>query len=280
VEGWSCGDDDGDAGSVTTHRGRRRSTDTQPDAAVVGSSGAETRPAFYAAKPGPLRDWWTLLHPPYTAWHLAYVVIGASLAPEVRLGRMLPTLGAFFLAVGLAAHAFDELQGRPLRTSIPRWALIAACTIGLAGAITLGALGVAVVGPVLIPFIVVGPLLVVAYNGELFGGFVHTDLGFALCWGAFPLLTAYVAQAETLSAGAVVAAGAATSLSVAQRALSTPARTLRRKVVDVEGVAVRADGSSTPIDRQALLAPLERGLRAMAWSVVLFAAALAVARLT
>ena len=32
---------------------------------------AESRPAFYAAAPGGWRDWWTLLHPPYTAWHLA-----------------------------------------------------------------------------------------------------------------------------------------------------------------------------------------------------------------
>ncbi len=27
-------------------------------------------PAFYAAGTGGWRDWWTLLHPPYTAWHL------------------------------------------------------------------------------------------------------------------------------------------------------------------------------------------------------------------
>ena len=79
----------------------------------------KSRPAYYAAGPGRWRDWWTLLHPPFTAWHLAYVVLGAAIAPEVRLNRLLAAVGAFFLAVGVAAHALDEWQGRPLRTSIP-----------------------------------------------------------------------------------------------------------------------------------------------------------------
>lgn len=241
--------------------------------------GEEPRPAFYAAGSGRWREWWTLLHPPYTAWHLAYVVIGACLAPAVATSRLLATLLGFFLAVGVAAHAYDELQGRPLRTRIPRWALIAACAVGLSGAVALGVVGVLRVGPSLVPFVVVGPLLVVAYNAELFGGVVHTDLGFALCWGAFPLLTAYVAQAETCSLGAVLAAGGATALSLAQRRLSTPARRLRRHVADAHGVVEMRDGSEVAIDRQQLLRPLERALAAMAWSIVLLAAGLAVTRL-
>jgi len=83
------------------------------------------RPAYYAARPGRWRDWWTLLHPPYTGWHLSYAVIGAALAPRVQVSYLIATVLAFFLAVGLAAHALDELQGRPLRTAIPSGALIA-----------------------------------------------------------------------------------------------------------------------------------------------------------
>ena len=79
----------------------------------------EGRPAFYAARAGGWRDWWTLLHPPYTAWHLAYVVIGACLAPTVNLTRLVATLLAFFFAVGLAAHSLDELNGRPLGNPHP-----------------------------------------------------------------------------------------------------------------------------------------------------------------
>ena len=241
--------------------------------------GDRTRPAFYAARPGRLRDWWTLLHPPYTAWHLSYVVVGACLAPVVALNSLLATLTAFFLAVGVAAHAYDELQGRPLRTGIPNWALLTACVAGLTGALTLGIFGVLEVGVVLVPFIIVGPLLVLAYNADLFGGVFHTDLGFALSWGAFPVLTAYVAQAAALSWSAALAACGATALSLAQRSLSTPARLLRRRVVDVQGAVVLGDGSESPIDRNGLLAPLERGLRTLTWASVLLAAALAIFRL-
>jgi hypothetical protein len=241
--------------------------------------GTAARPAFYAARPGRWRDWWTLLHPPYTAWHLSYVVIGASLAPRVTLVPLLAALIAFFLAVGLAAHALDEYHGRPLRTEIPGSVLLAVAGLGLAGAVALGVAGTLRVGWALIPFMLVGPLLVVAYNAELFGGIVHTDAGFAAAWGAFPLLTAYVAQTGRLSAGSLLAAGAAFGLSAAQRSLSTPARLLRRRATGVTGNVTLADGQVLALDAGRLLEPLERALRAMSWSVVLLAAALAVARL-
>jgi len=242
--------------------------------------GAPARPAFYAARGGRRRDWWTLLHPPYTAWHLSYVVIGACLAPVVSVSRLLATLLAFFLAVGIAAHALDELHGRPLRTAIPAGALVAAAVVGLAGALALGVVGVMRVGWVLVPFLVVGPILVVAYNAELFGGIVHTDLGFALAWGAFPVLTAYVAQAATLRPAGVLGALFAVAASSAQRSLSTPARALRRRARSVEGTVTDADGTRRALDAPALLAPLERALRALSWGMVALAAALAVARLT
>jgi hypothetical protein len=245
----------------------------------VDDSSAVTRPAYYAARPGRWRDWWTLLHPPYTAWHLSYVVIGASLAPHVALAPLLAALAAFFLAVGLAAHALDEFNGRPLQTQISSPLLLAVTGLGLAGAVALGVYGTLRVGWVLLPFLLVGPLLVVAYNAELFGGFMHTDAGFAAAWGAFPLLTSYVAQTGTLSAGSVLAAGAAFGLSAAQRSLSTPARLLRRRATDVSGRITLADGDAVVIDAKLLLAPLERALRALSWSVVLLAAGLAVARL-
>ena len=241
---------------------------------------AGARPAYYAASPGGWRDWWTLLHPPYTAWHLSYVVIGACLAPQVSLAPLLATLVAFFLAVGLAAHALDELNGRPLQTRIPAPTLVAVTVAGLAGAVAFGVAGVARVGWVLLPFMIVGPALVIAYNAELFGGIIHTDLGFAAAWGAFPVLTAYTAETGRVAVAPVLAALAALAMSAAQRRLSTPARTLRRRSVQVEGNVTLADGQVVALDQVALLAPLEGALRAMSWGLVLFAAGLALARLT
>lgn len=238
-----------------------------------------TQAAFYAARPGGWRDWWNLLHPPYTAWHLSYVVIGAALAPHVDVTRLVATLIAFFLAVGIAAHAFDELRGRPLGTRIPASVLVAVSAAALAGAVALGIAGLSRVGWPLLPFLVLGPLLVVTYNLEWFGGLVHTDFGFAAAWGAFPVLTAYVAQTDRLSAGAVLAALFALALSAAQRRLSTPARLVRRQATRIEGHVTLRDGRVIPIDERALLAPLEVTLRALSWATVLLATSLAVTRL-
>ncbi len=237
------------------------------------------KPAFYAAGPGRWRDWWTLLHPPFTAWHLSYVVLGAMIAPVVHLNRLLAALGAFFLAVGLSAHALDELHGRPLRTKIAAPVLMAVTVGGLAGAVALGAWGITQVGWILLPFMIIGPLLVVGYNAELFGGVIHTDLGFAAAWGAFPALTGYVAEAGKLAVAPVLMAGAALAMSAAQRHLSTPARTLRRRTADVTGEITLQTGERLAIDSRRLLEPLERALRSLSWGMVFLAAALAVARL-
>ena len=237
------------------------------------------RPAFYAARPGGWRDWWTLLHPPYTAWHLSYVVIGATVAPHTDGGRLAVTLLAFFLAVGIAAHALDELHGRPLGTRIPRSILVAVSTAGLLGAVLCGFAGIAIVGWGLLVFIIVGPVLVLGYNLELFNGWIHTDIGFAVAWGSFPVLVSYYVQAERLGVAAVLAALAAFGLSLAQRSLSTPARTLRRHVTVVSGSASRNDGTVLELNARTLLAPLEHALAAMSWAIVALALALAYARM-
>ncbi|MGZ6300391.1 MAG: hypothetical protein ACXWMN_07880 [Candidatus Limnocylindria bacterium] len=237
-------------------------------------------PAYYAAHTaGWRRDAWTLLHPPYTAWHLSYVLIGASLAPHVSLPRLAATLLAFFLAVGISAHALDELHGRPLRTRVPSAVLWGAAIIGLAGAVGLGIAGLTVVGIGLVPFIAAGVLFVFAYNLELVGGRLHGDFWFALSWGAFPVVTSFFAQTGRLSVAAFAVAAAAYALSYGQRLLSTPARTLRRNTTSVRGTMTMNDGSQSEVDAKAMLVPLEGALRAFSWALVVLSVGLLLARL-
>src|ERR1700674_4068637 len=237
-------------------------------------------PAYYAARTtGWRRDVWALLHPPYTPWHLSYVLIGASLAPTVSVVRLVATVLAFFLAVGVAAHALDELRGRPLQTELPAGVLWAAALIGLVGAVALGIAGVFVVGPWLLPFIAMGVFFVFAYNLELLRGKVHGDFWFALSWGAFPVLTAYFAQTGRISIVALAAAVAGYALSYAQRMLSTPARLLRRRSRSVTGELTLADGSQVLLDRPTLLRPLERALAASSWGIVALALGMVASRL-
>ena len=192
---------------------------------------------------------------------------------------LVETALAFFLAMGLAAHALDELHGRPLRTRIPTACWWAIAVVGLAGAVALGVDGAVEVSPWIWAFIAAGGFLVVAYNLELFGGLFHTDLGFALAWGAFPALTACFAQTATIRAEAVCRGGACAALSAAQRALSTPVRRLRRHVATVTGEVVTDEGAREPIDAASLRAAPEGALRWLSVAVPLFAAALLVARI-
>ena len=239
-----------------------------------------SRPAFYALAPGGWRDYVTLLHPPYTAWHLSYVAIGAALTPAFAWDRLLATAAAFFLAVGIGAHALDELNGRPLNTRIPERVLVALAVVSIAGAIALGILGAFTMTPWIAAFVVAGGFIVVAYNLELLGGRFHGDLWFALAWGAFPLVTAYFAAAEQLDAVAAAGAVFAFLLSRAQRFLSTPVRDIRRRVARVEGRIDRADGTSEPITDQLLVRGNEAALRALALASVALAAALVIMRAT
>jgi hypothetical protein len=240
----------------------------------------ELAPAYYSTRAtGWRRDVWAVLHPPYTAWHLSYVLVGAGLVPVLDVKRLLATFVAFFLAVGISAHSLDELRGRPLRTEISSTVLWVAAIAGLAGAVGLGFLGVFVVGIGLLPFIAAGVLFVFAYNLELLGGRLHGDFWFALSWGAFPVLTAYFAEAGRLTLGALLVAGAAYALSYGQRALSTPARLVRRRAQSVSGTMTMGDGSRVDIDESTLLSPLEVALRAFSWGVVLLGLGLVASRL-
>jgi hypothetical protein len=241
---------------------------------------AEPRPAFYALASGGWRDYVTLLHVPYTLWHLSYVAIGAALAPNFEAQRLVAALVAFFLGLGVGAHALDELQGRPLQTRIGTGTLVALAAVSIAGAAGIGVFASLVWTPWLLPFVAFGAFMVYAYNLELFGGRFHSHLWFALSWGAFPLLAGYLVTAERLSVEAVLAATFAGFLSFAQRHLSTPVRMVRRKVQSVSGTVVFKDGTEEAIDAETLRAVPEQALQAMAVAVVALAASLVVLRLT
>jgi hypothetical protein len=227
------------------------------------------KPAFYALRPGGWRDYVTLLHWPYTLWNLSYVAIGAALAPHWLPLRLAAGLVAFFLGLGIAAHAFDELHGRPLRTQIPETVLWALAALSLAGAVAIGVAAAIAWTPWLLAFVAFGGFIVVAYNLELFGGRFHGDWWLAVSWGATPILAAYLAAAEELTWEALLTAAFGVLLIVAQRRLSTPIRAVRRRMPEVEDAA-----------RAALISGAEDALQAMAAAVVCLALALVILRAT
>ncbi len=242
-------------------------------------SATPERPAFYAIGGGRMGDVLTLLHPPYTAWHLSYFAIGAATAPRLYADRLLWGLVAFALAVGVSAHALDELHDRPLGTGLSDRTLLGLAVAGLLGALAIGVAGVLTISVWLAPLVLAGALFVPAYNLELIGGRLHSDLAFALGWGAFPAFTGYFVNAEQVALPGLLIAAGCMAMSVAQRRLSAPARELRRRTRSVSGVLELSDGSAEPLSLAGMLAPLDGALAALSLAMVVTACALVAARL-
>jgi hypothetical protein len=246
--------------------------------AKVPVAGPAASPAVYALRPGAWRDYITLLHPPYTVWHLSYVVLGAGLAPTIRYGRLGASLLAFFLALGLGAHALDELHGHPLQTRISDRVLCAIAVTALAGAVALGVAGAVLVSPWLLAFVAFGAMIAPAYSLEWFHGRLHSDLWFAIAWGAFPFLTAYWIAAEHFAPTAGVGVVAVLLLSLAQRTLSKRVRDLRRRAHVVTGQVIYASGETREIDRAWAISADESALMLLSAVSALLSIAVLVAR--
>jgi len=237
-------------------------------------------PAFYAL-PGTKgwQDYLNLLHVPYTLWHLSYVVLGAAIAPTVHLDRLLGTLLAFFLAVGISSHALDELNDRPLGTKIPQAVLVSVAAVSLAGAVALGIVAGILETRWMFAFVAFGGFIVVSYNLGLWHNRFHTDLWFAFSWGAFPVLTAYWVNALRFDVAVVLLAVGCFLLTLVQRTLSTPVRTIRRKALSVEGYIDLANGERLNLDRERIISVPERALVLLGAAIVALAAGLLVFRL-
>jgi hypothetical protein len=234
--------------------------------------------AFYARQGSSRADFWTLLHPPYTAWNISYVVVGSTLAPTVNWLVLTIILASFFCGTGIAAHALDELNGHPLKTGFSDKSLKLMSTVSLFVAFILSTLASLLTTPWLLVFYGAGAFLVLAYNLEWWHGLIHTDLGFALSWGAFPVIVGYWSQTGHFSLAALVAASAATLLSLAQRSLSTQARFVRRKTSSGSALFHTADNHDIKWDRQKILSTWEKPLRLLSWSVILLAISLLVTK--
>lgn len=254
-------------------------TRERPVAPAEHVSPVRARPAFYALGGGRVGDALTLLHPPYTAWHLSYFALGAAVAPTLHVNRLLWGLAAFALAVGVSAHAFDELHGRPLGTSFATRTLVGLASAALAGAVAIGVAGVLTVSVWLVLLVAVGAVFLPAYNLELAGGRFHSDLWFALGWGGFPAFTGYFVNAEQVALPGLAMAAGCTAMSVAQRRLSSPARELRRRTAAVNGTRTLRDGSTEPLTLSGVLAPLDGALAALSLAMVLTACAVVASRL-
>ena len=232
-------------------------------------------PAFYVME-GEERwkGYINLLHIPYTLWALSFIVMGASLAPILHWDRLAGTLAAFFMAVGLCCHCLDELNGRPLGTRIPTWALWTLAVVSMSGAVALGVTAILTIAISLTPFVVFGVFFAVAYNLELWHGRFHSDVWYAFGWGAFPAFTAYWANHSFVTLESIFIALGCFGLALVQRTLSSYARNFRRNVNSIHGYAVMINGERSLLDKRGMVSSAERCLQILTVTVVIFALAL------
>ena len=234
------------------------------------------KPAWYLiSSDRTWKKWVNLLHWPYTLWFLAYIVLGASLAPDLNWSVLGLTLLAFFLGMGITAHAVDLLQGDPLRLGIPRiqlWvvaiaALILSVAIGIQQIIT-GAVPEAT-----LVFIPIGILLALGYGLEWKG--LHGDIQFALYWAVFPIIVSQVAQINRIEPTLIpmMIFGYLTARS--QRSLSTRVRFLRRKVISA---SVRLEQVNAPSQKNLdwLISSDEQALAFLSFAIPIIAITLLV----
>jgi hypothetical protein len=197
----------------------------------------------------------------------------------VNWERLGAAVVAFALAVGIGAHALDELRGRPLGTSIPASVLVGLAAVSITAACAIGIVGAFTFEPWVAALVPIGLFLVLAYNLELLGGRFHSDLWFGLAWGGFPVVCGYAAVAGSLELAPLLAAAFAVLFSLAQRALSNRVRSIRRDVGAVHGELELRDGSHSRLDTDWLIDAEEQGLRLLAAASVVLAAALVAFRL-
>jgi lysylphosphatidylglycerol synthetase-like protein (DUF2156 family) len=258
----------------------RRGPDRLGPAAVTRRAmpvqGGEAQPAFYAHIGSPWGDLFSLLHPPYTAWHLSYVVYGAAVASEFDLLHLAGALVAFLFGTGIAAHALDELHGHPMGTQFGDSVLLTLGVGGLMASLVVAVLGALVISPWTLAWATAGAFLAMGYTLE-WHHLLHTDLTFGLAWGAFPVLVGYWAQTEQLSIAAILIALAATLLSLAQRALSKSARYVRRNAL-AASLQAETDVGVEQWPRDRLLATWEWPLRLLSAATVTLAVGLIVSR--
>jgi hypothetical protein len=233
------------------------------------------KPAWYIVPShGPFADFLNLLHPPYTLWHLSYVIIGIGLAPVIHLDRSVAVLAAFFLGLGIGAHALDETMGNPLKTRLSKRELYFIGFLSLGIAVAIGTYYMVMLSLLLLPIILAETFFALAYNLEVFHKKFHNTLVFSLSWGALPFITGYFVNALSLSVGAVLASVAIGLLTYTQRTLSLQARSVRRNLDSPIKALKLENGEEIQVSTTDLISPAEKSLQALTLTIFIFAVAL------
>ena len=217
---------------------------------------------------------------------LSYVLIGAVLAPVIYSDRVGITLLAYFLGLGLSAHALNELHAAHWTGKLGRMELTVVFVLPLVGALALGVYGMlklfsvseSVFAPVaLMIFVIVETFFLFAYNTDAFNGRFHSDLWFAFSWAALPTLISYYVNALTITPEALLVSLAMAATAGIEINLSRWCKDFRRRSSLTE--LQFADGTHQSMSTVELVARPEKALKLIVVAVDAIAIGLIIYRL-
>ncbi len=223
---------------------------------------------WFVPRFGPLkfRAFIGMLFLPYTGMCISFTIIGSMLSESIAWDRVLSIFIIYFLALGVSAHAADNLGSKKIKpwgNYFSTFELRLMVIGGLSVSYILGIYYIITFVPLLLIIAIIEGFFLFAYNFELFNGLFHNNFWFAVSWGALPLLAGFVIQTNSISVLSLISSMMAFLVAYIEIRISRKYKELKRKPQDVVDCNVEK---------------LERSLKVISLLTISFAVLLTVCR--
>lgn len=223
---------------------------------------------WFVPRFGPLkfRAFIGMLFLPYTGMCISFTIIGSMLSESIAWDRVLSIFIIYFLALGVSAHAADNLGSKKIKpwgNFFSTFELRLMVIGGLSVSYILGIYYIITFAPLLLIIAIIEGFFLFAYNFELFNGLFHNNFWFAVSWGGLPLLAGFVIQTNSISVLSLISSIMAFLLAYTEIRISRKYKELKRKPQDVVDYKVEK---------------LERSLKVISLITISFAVLLTVCR--
>jgi hypothetical protein len=223
---------------------------------------------WFVPRFGPLkfRAFIGMLFLPYTGMCISFTIIGSMLSESIAWDRVLSIFIIYFLALGVSAHAADNLGSKKIKpwgNFFSIFELRLMVIGGLSVSYILGIYYIITFVPLLLIIAIIEGFFLFAYNFELFNGLFHNNFWFAVSWGGLPLLAGFVIQTNSISVLSLISSIMAFLVAYTEIRISRKYKELKRKPQDIVDYKVEK---------------LERSLKVISLITILFAVLLTVCR--
>lgn len=193
---------------------------------------------WFVPKFGPLkfRAFIGMLFLPYTGMCISFTMIGSMLSESILWDRVLSIFIIYFLALGVSAHAADNLGSKKIKpwgNFFTTFELKLMVIGGLSVSYAIGIYYIIIFTPLLLIIAIMEGFFLFAYNFELFNGFFHNNFWFAVSWGSLPLLAGFVIQTNSISILSLFSSTIAFLIAYSEIRISRIYKELKRKPQDI-----------------------------------------------